>query len=1273
MSDIRLKRITVENQLTVQNGTVRISDTTNSTNLTTAALIVSGGVTIQGTQNALNATSGGGLTVAGGISTLKSAHIGENLVVESPSSQFSVKGISQHRFLVDSTINKNIFFSPDGVNKALDITSNCVQVICSTDSLNASTGAFVVNGGIACDGKVYTNSDVLVGGTLGTSRVQFGTASSISENTNGLMFESTDDILMYGQSTKISADTFTIAEFSSDAIDLNTKVNMTDTTSSTCTNGSVVLNGGLTVLCTGDSVSTTSGGGITVNGGLAVAKSTILGDQLKVQHTNLSYLGKIVLGDTAYIGTSTGNVVYTSNEHHFRNTSSGTSTLAIINNSVIVNGQYTMSTSNGSLVVAGDQPRVNITPLLTSGSSTISVSSATVGNCVTLGYTQDKFVLETESAVGERPDLVVQNNVTFTSHGNVTVTGNVYCKSGVYNGTDNATNVSTGSVRVQGGTSIAKDAWLGGKIVLGNGNVTLDTQNAELLVSSTDHTRMKVFSSNLGAVKNTGIELYSLGFDTSNTNYEALQVSTNGTSGHVIRTVCSGTGVQRRLDLDATGLGVQLCLSTSGNVGIGTSDPGSSLDIRGTFVCSGASRFGDTTASTVSTGALRVSGGVTIHGTTNATGISSGGAITVQGGATVTKDAYFGGIVTFMSTEPSTSYGSGAVNVRGGLTISCNQAAANVGNGGALTVAGGASVGGDLWVGGSINGSGSSSSSYAYLTLTATDEAVNLTTGALVTFGGISIQCSTDSTSVTNGGSLLVRGGGSFGGGLYVDGNNFFYGTQTYVTQYSSDIFVFLDSLKMTKFSLNQDLSSKNLSIVRYDELENPIENTITLDYSTGAFIFNNTRGSVSMADASVRVVGGLSIQCSQNSTNVSSGGGLTVEGGVAVSQDMYIGGKVTICNTTASNDISSGSLVVYGGVGITGNTNIGGNTIIAGNLTVNGTTVSLETVNTVLKDNIFLLNSGPSGSRDAGISIQRYQLENDTGSGDVVQHAGQIVDTLPSQTGMGNTFIKLSASASSVNNYYQYWWIKVANGFSSNQVRKIVSYNGSTRVAEVSSAWTSQNPGIGDTVLLCNKAYVGLTFNELADRFEFGSSVVDTATNVQLTDYLDVQLGGLYTRTVSVSDGITVTSTSDATGTSSGTIVTNGGIGVAKNAYIGGDLVVGGKSLTPSVGDIFKTLTFTAGSTTSPQNVTGLSFAAGTWGFDCWLSAKLELASGLFYAHYHIRGVAKTSSWDIVRTYVGDDLGIDFTITPGGQVQYTTPNYTGFVNLFFKFRALAN
>lgn len=282
----------------------------------------------------------------------------------------------------------------------------------------------------------------------------------------------------------------------------------------------------------------------------------------------------------------------------------------------------------------------------------------------------------------------------------------------------------------------------------------------------------------------------------------------------------------------------------------------------------------NTTESTnSSTGAVLLYGGLSINSTANAIGSTSGGALTIAGGASVGRDLYVGLGITTSTLLATTSISSGnlyATNITISnlisTYISSGSIAATTFTGGDLKLSGDIIIGGtlttvnitttnvvdtnisttnlavtninnttmtsgtilantiscgslslsgdinsyiitttlgnvginttnpaykldingdaniatglrigddlhverDLYVQGSINGAAASSSTFAYMTLTATDESINLSTGALLTFGGVTIQCTTDSTDLNNGGSLITLGGVSIGKRLLV-------------------------------------------------------------------------------------------------------------------------------------------------------------------------------------------------------------------------------------------------------------------------------------------------------------------------------------------------------------------------------------------------------------------------------------------------------------------------------------------------------------------------
>lgn len=123
------------------------------------------------------------------------------------------------------------------------------------------------------------------------------------------------------------------------------------------------------------------------------------------------------------------------------------------------------------------------------------------------------------------------------------------------------------------------------------------------------------------------------------------------------------------------------------------------------------------------------------------------------------------------------------------------------------------------------------------------------------------------------------------------------------------------------------------------------------------------------------------------NLTNAVSAatGALIVLGGLGVAKDVFLGqlldvigncffGKTEIRDTTQSTDKDTGALVVQGGVGIEKNLNVGGNAVIQGDLTVQGTTTTLNTATLDVEDqNITVNKNGNDVSAEgAGLTVER-------------------------------------------------------------------------------------------------------------------------------------------------------------------------------------------------------------------------------------------------------------------------------------------------------------
>jgi hypothetical protein len=280
---------------------------------------------------------------------------------------------------------------------------------------------------------------------------------------------------------------------------------------------------------------------------------------------------------------------------------------------------------------------------------------------------------------------------------------------------------------------------------------------------------------------------------------------------------------------------------------------------------------------------------------------------------------------------------------------------------------------------------------------------------------------------------------------------------------------------------------------------------------------------------------------------------------------------------------------------------------------------------------------------------------------------------------------LKLPITASITDNYYVGWWVKITSGFSTNQVRKVIGYVGTTRVLTIDSIWTNQNPSLGDTIQVYNRPYVGLFWNEIIDTFQLGTSTSDPGSgNVLLTDFASLSLSNLTIHdTINSSNssvgvliakgGISVGCSTDATSlTRGGALTVAGGTSIAKSLYVGNRMYIGGVDVTPNTYDQFSSMAFTAANNITSQNIPSISYSENSvWGFDVYLSARLIATTNLF-ANYHIRAVNKGTSWEIISNYVGDSI-LSFNITNNGQLQYSTTNFTGFSSLIFKYKVFTN
>jgi hypothetical protein len=107
------------------------------------------------------------------------------------------------------------------------------------------------------------------------------------------------------------------------------------------------------------------------------------------------------------------------------------------------------------------------------------------------------------------------------------------------------------------------------------------------------------------------------------------------------------------------------------------------------------------------------------------------------------------------------------------------------------------------------------------------------------------------------------------------------------------------------------------------------------------------------------------------------------------------------------------------------------------------------------------------------------------------------------------------------------------------------------------------------------------------------------------------------------------------------------------------------------SAGDIQETSFSIANNQVAAANVTGLAFSNSVVrSFKVLMSIQVDATLDLWET-VELIGINKAGVFDMAQSGIGDDTGVVLSLTTGGQVQYTSANYSGFVSGAIKFRAI--
>lgn len=587
-------------------GNINFDSTQPSSSYTTGAIFITGGLGISTTVNSSSITAGGGLSIAGGSAFAKDVYIGGQTFIVNTTPTTS----SQTASLV--------IYGGMGINDK--ILSRCdssqIQIAPKTNGLSTeivfySLNNFESNTNSGTSWKIGQSIDAIGSGNFGISNSNIGLVLSILYNgtTN---FKNPLNILDSTNSSDVdNGGSFTISGgvsikkdvYIGGACQIDNLSIVSTRDSDNATTGAIISSGGITINNIKESLSSTQGGSILTAGGVSIGKSLFVGGPIM----------KIPDGD---IGSrpnpaKVGYIRYNTETQQFEGYGPGDAWGSL--GGVIDIAQTTK-------VLASETPNVTDGNLYfyTIGSERMRINSS--GN-IGIGTSAPNYKLQVNGTFGVS-DMYVTGDSQLT--GSVTI-GELRVSSGITSNTITS-NISTfGSIFV-------------------TGESILNTLNVSFVT--------------VGSLSSTNL----------------MAIGNSNTIGNIY--------------------------TTGGNVGINTTDPNYQVDVNGTMRVNGLSTFTALTITSTnpsinsSDGSLLTYGGITIRCTTDAISVTNGGSLLTNGGAAVGKMLFVGDSVNVTNNIQSNT-----------LAILSSENGLGIGTGGSLTVLGGGSISKDLYVGGTVTSS----------------------------------------------------------------------------------------------------------------------------------------------------------------------------------------------------------------------------------------------------------------------------------------------------------------------------------------------------------------------------------------------------------------------------------------------------------------------------------------------------------------------------------------------------------------------------------------
>ena len=1014
-----------------------------------------------------------------------------------------------------------------------------LSVADTTQSNLTTNGSVVISGGVGIAKNINVGGNAVVTGDItGTGALTVNSANkSISLQPTG-----TGTVTINPATTgaidnvNIGANQTGTGAFTTLSASGNTTVT-SNTSSTNATSGALVVSGGVGI---GENLNVTGnavvGGNLTVNGTTTTVNSTTVNIEDPV-----IVIGGGVNGAAPTVPDSMDRgIAY---QYYSGSAKIGFFGLKTADGyfEFIPNATLTGNTVTGAV---GDIKAANFRGNLIS--SSVTITGGTIDN-TTIGATNATTGAFTTLTSNGATTFTANTTSSSTTTGTVVITGGLGVSGAIYSGSENTgaltatgnvtfngTNATlslqpsgTGTITINPGAAGTINNMSIGATTARAGTFTALTANTSASLSPTGTvtinpgTTSTVDNVNIGTLSRGSGAFTSL---TANgaTTLTANTASTNTTSGTLV--VTGGVGISGAVNIGST-------INAGGATFTSVTDSGLTAT-RITFAGTGG-LLSDSSSLTYTTGTSTLTA-VNI----SATAITSAGI--TDSGLTAGR-VTFAGTGGLLSDSSSLTYSSGTLTAGTSLVVS--------GSAGDITMTGG-NITGVLGItatgtiqGATIIDTGLTSGRVTYattsgqltdssnLTFNGTTLTVNALTvsnatqlnSTLGVTGVTSITNSTDSTATSNG-ALVVSGGVGIAKNLNVGVNLAVTGTATITSTLTAN-----GAVALNPANYNVSLQPTGTGVVTINpgatgSIDNMTIGATTAKAGTFTALTANTSASLSPT-------GTVTINPGTTSSvdNVNIGANTR---GTGAFTSLAANGAVTFSSTTDSSAYTNGAIVISGGVGIAKNLNVGGNLGITGNTTLTGTLTANNTV--TLSPANYNVSISPTGTGTVTIN------PTVTGAMDNVAIGANTASTA--------TFTTLTATGN-----------LTANTTNKN-VSLGASSGGGTTTINSGTTGTIDNMIIGGTTAKAG-TFTALTVNTSASLSPSGTVTINPGTTSNINN---VNIGattagtGKFT-TLSSTGAFSVTDTTQSTDYTTGSITTLGGLGVAKNANIGGDVIITG------------------------------------------------------------------------------------------------------------------